>query len=261
MSGVEKLSVLDNQTRDRALILGYPVDLIGMEGALRFAEECISSVHGGHVITINPEMIMFALKNPEFSEILKNADLIIPDGIGVIISLKKIGITDVKQLPGIEFSHSLIQKCIENNYRIGFLGASKDVLDAMIQNFKTKYPSINIAFARDGYFKAEDESAILENIKNSRVQVLFVALGVPKQEIWINKYKDILNSTIMVGVGGSFDVWANKVKRAPYIFRKLGLEWFFRLISQPSRFSRMFPTLPLFFIKVFLDRENTRKER
>ena len=202
-------------------------------------------------------MIMYANHSPEFSVILKKADLIIPDGIGIIIALRKLGITNIKQLPGIEFSQTLIAKCAEKKYSIGFIGALQDTLGSAIDKIKTKYPNINIVYSHDGYFNEEDENSIIEELKLKNPQVLFVALGVPKQEFWIKKYRETLNSTLMVGVGGSFDVWANKVKRAPVIFRKFGLEWLYRLITQPSRFKRMFPTLPMFFVKVLMDFKNT----
>lgn len=244
----------------RACILGYPVDLVNMDDAVCFAENCIKNSTGGHVVTLNPEMIMQGEKNIQLSTALKNAELIIPDGIGIIRSLGKLGINHIKQLPGIEFSEKLISVCAEKCYKIAFLGASKDTVETMVQNLREKYPSINIVFIHDGYFNESNEAEIIQQLTDLKPNVLFAALGVPKQELWILKYKNILNSTLMIGVGGSFDVWANKVKRAPFIFRKFGLEWFFRLISQPSRFSRMFPTLPLFFIKVALDNKNTRKE-
>jgi len=247
------LSAITEKNNARTFILGYPLDLVDMESALNIAENYIKSAQSAHIITLNPEMIMQSADNPELDKALKSAELLIPDGIGIILALKKLGINNLKQLPGIEFSYNLIKKCVENNYKIGFLGATKDVTDCMAQEFKTKYPSIDIAFVRDGYFNNEQEIEIIEDLKASGVQVLFVALGVPKQELWIKKYKEVLNSTLMVGVGGSFDVWAKKVKRAPVFFRKLGLEWFYRLICQPSRFRRMFPVLPLFFIKVILD--------
>ncbi|MDD3013002.1 MAG: WecB/TagA/CpsF family glycosyltransferase [Candidatus Gastranaerophilales bacterium] len=244
----------------RACILGYPVDLVNMDDAVCFADNYIKKSTGGHVVTLNPEMIMQGEKNTQLSTALKSADLIIPDGIGIIKALNKLEIKHIKQLPGIEFSEKLISTCAEKGYTIAFLGASKDTVDIMVKNLKEKYPSINIIFARDGYFDENAETDIIGQLADLKPDVLFIALGVPKQELWILKYKNTLNSTLMVGVGGSFDVWANKVKRAPFIFRKFGLEWFFRLISQPSRFSRMFPTLPLFFIKVALDNKNTRKE-
>ena len=243
----------------RAYILGYPVDLIDMDNSIDFAKNCIEASNGGHVVTLNPEMIMQADHNAELSGILKGAELVVPDGIGIIIALKKLGITNIKQLPGIEFSQALIKKCAENNYSIGLIGASKDTLDCAVNEIKAKYPDLNIVFAHDGYFNESNENEIIEELKTKNPQVLFVALGVPKQELWIKKHRKDLNSVLMVGVGGSFDVWAKKIKRAPVIFRKFGLEWLYRLITQPSRFSRMFPTLPLFFIKVALDFKNTRK--
>ena len=123
-----------------------------------------------------------------------------------------------------------------------------------------KYPGLNVIFVQDGFFNENDELKIIASLESIKPCIVFVALGVPKQEIWISKYKNRLNSSIMVGVGGSFDVWADKIQRAPLGFRKLGLEWFYRLITQPSRFNRMFPTLPLFFLKVMFDNKNTRKE-
>ena len=244
---------------ERAYILGYPVDLVDMDNSVNFAQSCIDSASGGHVVTLNPEMIMQGNKNPELGNILKNAELIVPDGIGIIIALKKLGITYIKQLPGIEFSQKLMEKCAENKYSVGLIGASKDTLECAISELIVKYPGINIIFAHDGYFNEENENSIVEELKSKNPQVLFVALGVPKQELWIKKYRQTLNSTLMVGVGGSFDVWAKKIKRAPVTFRKFGLEWLYRLITQPQRFKRMFPTLPLFFLKVALDFKNTRK--
>ena len=249
-----------NLNNNRACILGFPVDLVNMDEAVVRAEQYINNSTGGHVVTLNPEMIMQGLKNTELKTALKCAELIIPDGIGIIKSLAKIGINHIKQLPGIEFSEKLISVCAQKNYSVAFIGASKEVLDLMISNIKSKYPELNILYSHDGFFDNNQESKLLQDLIETKPNVLFLALGVPKQELWILKHKRELLSTLMVGVGGSFDVWAGKIKRAPYLFRKFGLEWFYRLLSQPSRFSRMFPTLPLFFIKVALDNKNTRKE-
>lgn len=249
-----------NYMNKRACILGFPVDLTDMDCAIKYADECIKNSVGGHVVTLNPEMIMQGRKNTELKTALKCAELIIPDGIGVIKALRKLGINDVQQLPGIEFSEKLIEFCAQNRYSVAFIGASKDVLDLMMSNVKSKYNELNIVYSHDGFFDQSQEQEIINNLLQTKPNVVFLALGVPKQELWIYKNKSILNNSLMVGVGGSFDVWAGKVKRAPFVFRKFGLEWFYRLISQPSRFTRMFPTLPLFFIKVALDNKNTRKE-
>lgn len=243
----------------RACIQDYPVDLVSLDEAVKFIENIIKQEKPAHVVTINPEMIAQAVCNRDLDNAIKNAELIIPDGIGVVLGLKTLGI-NIKQLPGIEFSEKLIEASAQKGYKIAFLGASQDVLDTAILELSLKYPGLNIVFSHNGFFKEDDETQIIEEFKKSGPDILFVALGVPKQELWISKYKKIFNRTIMVGVGGSFDVWAKKVKRAPVIFRKLGLEWFFRLISQPSRFSRMFPTLPLFLLNVILKRKYNRKE-
>lgn len=248
------------QNNKRAVILDHPVDLLDIKKAVNFAEECIKAAHTCHVVTINPEMIMQAIKIPELSHAVKNSELVIPDGIGIIQTLKFLNIKNVERLPGIEFSQCLIERCVEKGYTLGFFGASKEVIKCITERFSKKYPSIKIVFSHDGYFNDEENIKIIEELKTVKPQVIFVALGVPKQELWINKYKKILNPAIIVGVGGSFDVWAGRTKRAPEIYRKLGLEWLFRLITQPSRFNRMFPTLPLFFIKVMLDKKTTRKE-
>ncbi|MEI7473945.1 MAG: WecB/TagA/CpsF family glycosyltransferase [bacterium] len=245
---------------ERALILGYPVDLVNMEQALNIVENWKNTSSGGQVVTINPEMIMFGEQNLELSDILKSADLIIPDGAGIITSLKKLNIHNIKRLPGIELSEEIIKTGAEKGYKFAFLGAGPKVAEDASICLCQKYSGLNFVYIRDGYFTDNDEQSIIDEIKQAAPDVLFVALGVPKQELFIKKYRNELKSVIMIGVGGSFDVWSGRINRAPLIYRKLGLEWFYRLICQPSRFSRMFPTIPLFFIKVFLDKKNTRKE-
>jgi len=240
--------------------LGYPLDLIRMKDAVEKVETLLESGKGGHVVTLNPEMIMQALKNPCLSKTIKEADLIVPDSIGIIIALRKCGIYNAPQLPGIELADFLIKESVAKNFSLGFLGASKEVIDILVDELKKTHKNINIVFSRDGYFNSDEEEKIIDELKKAKPQILLVALGVPKQELWIEKQKEILNSTVMIGVGGSFDVWAKKVKRAPSVFRQFGLEWFYRLISEPSRFGRMFPTLPLFLLKILFNFQSVVKE-
>lgn len=222
-----------------------------MDQALEYTMELIQNKNSAHVVTLNPEMIAQANAIAELNKAINEADIIVPDGVGIILGLKINGIK-AAQVPGIEYSEQLISLCSQKGYTIGMIGASEEVVNTASAKLLAKYPELKIVYKRNGFFSETDEPKICEEIQTAAPDVLFVALGVPKQELWISKYKKILNHTIMVGVGGSFDVWANKVKRAPLAFRKLGLEWFFRLLSQPSRFKRMFPTLPLFLIKVIL---------
>jgi len=256
------LNNIENKTENnfkRACVLGYPVDLVTKEAALDFTENCMESGNGFHVVTINPEIILAAEKNPELEVIIKKAELIIPDSSGMELALRRLGF-NIKKLAGIEFSEALIERCAKNNYKIAFFGATQEVIEALKKELKMKYSEINIVYARNGYFSENDMPEIAAELKELNPHLLLAALGAPKQEYIINKYREILPNTVMIGVGGSFDVWAKKVNRAPALFRIFGLEWLYRLIKQPSRFSRMFPALPLFIIRTVILKQNSRKE-
>lgn len=243
----------------RACVLGYPVDLVTKDEALNFAENSMDAGKGLHVVTINPEIILAAEKNPELDAVISKAEFIIPDSTGMELALKRLGF-DIKKLAGIEFSEALIARCAKNNFKVAFLGATQEVIDALQQELKVKYPEINIVYARNGYFSESDMPEITEKLKEVQPHLLLVALGAPKQEYFISKHRESLPHTVMIGVGGSFDVWAKKVKRAPVFFQMFGLEWLYRLIKQPSRFSRMFPALPMFIFRTVVMKEKSRKE-
>ncbi len=246
---------------NRKSILGYPIDLLSKQGFLELVESFIVRQKPCHVVTINPEIIMQALGDTELDKILKEADVVMPEATGIKLAFRFKNI-NIEKVPGIEFSEKLLCLCEEKGYKVGLLGASEETVTAAVNQLKEKHPAIQIVYAHNGYFNENDENGIIEEVKEVSPQVLFVALGVPKQERFISKYKNILNPCVMLGVGGSFDVWSGKVKRAPVLFRKFGLEWLYRLISQPSRFTRMFPTLPLFLIKaIFLKEIINKKER
>ncbi|MCR5260219.1 MAG: WecB/TagA/CpsF family glycosyltransferase [Candidatus Gastranaerophilales bacterium] len=239
--------------RKTAEILGYKVDLLSFDEALKTVLDKTEE-QNTQTVTINPEMIALGEKNQEFSEILKNADLVIPDGFGIKLALMLYGIKQ-QQIPGIEFSKKLIAHCAENSLPVALIGAKEETIQKACENLKNEYPNLKICYKKNGYFKEDEERAIIDEMKQSCPKLVLAALGVPKQEIFINKYKNEFQNTMFVGVGGSFDVWAGNVKRAPLIFRKLGCEWLWRLIKEPSRFNRMFPTLPLFVFKVIMNKK------
>lgn len=229
-----------------AKILGYGVDELTFEQALDYAK-----LHNGQVVTINPEMILNANKTPDFASIIKNAELVIPDGIGVEIGLKILG-HKVKRIAGIEFGKALIEQFYQEKKSIAFVGAKPEVIELAVKNIKEEYPDVNIVYTQDGYFK--DEEQILQEITHVQPDLVLVALGSPKQEFFINKLKQTLPNSLMIGLGGSFDVWAGVVQRAPKIYQKMGLEWLYRTIKEPQRFKRIFPTLPIFMLKVLKER-------
>lgn len=239
--------------RKTTKILGYDVDLFSFDKAVSFIVDKSQST-SVQIVTINPEMIDFADKDKEFSDILKTADLVIPDGFGIQLALKIYGISQ-ERIPGIEFAKKIIEYCAENSLPIALVGAKQEILDKACDNLKKELPNLDITYSRNGYFNDSDEKEIIDSLKQKNPKLVLAALGVPKQEIFIRKYMKEFPNTIFIGVGGSFDVWSGEVKRAPLIFRKAGCEWLWRLIKTPSRFKRMFPTLPLFLFKVIINKK------
>lgn len=225
---------------------GLNIDSFTFDEAVEYANNI-----SGQVVTINPEMISNAVKDTDFAEIINNADLVIPDGIGVEIGLKILGY-NVKRIAGIEFSHRMIEECAKNNQSVALIGAKPEIVKKAKENLIKEFPSLYITYIHDGYFNEDD--SILAELKIRQPRLVLCALGSPKQEEFILKAKSILPEALFVGVGGSFDVWSGEVKRAPEIYQKLGLEWLYRTILDPKRFKRIFPTLPLFVLKVLRER-------
>ena len=239
-------------------LLGFSVDSFDFDSALFFAEELIKSKKGGYIVTINPEMIEYGLKSKEYAEILNNANLILPDGVGIKIGLKIKGV-NTKRIAGIEFAHALISECVKNNLPIGLIGARPHVITKTIENLKSEFEKINIVYSKNGYF--QDEKKVLSELKVKKPKFVLVALGFPKQEEFIVKAREFLPEALMIGIGGSFDVWAGEVKRAPKVFQKTGLEWLYRTIKEPKRFKRIFPALPRFLFRVLFSKWEMVKDK
>lgn len=232
--------------RSLVKILGCNVDSFSFEQALNY----IYDKHG-QVVTINPEMISEANSDSKFAQLVNNSELIIADGIGVQIGLKILG-QDVKRIPGIEFGKALINRCYQNGKTVALVGAKPEVITTAVSNLKSEFEGINIVYSHDGYFESNEK--IYSDLVQIKPDLILVALGSPKQEYFIRELKTQLPESTMIGLGGSFDVWAGYVERAPEIYQKLGLEWLYRTIKEPKRFKRIFPTLPLFILKVFKER-------
>lgn len=232
--------------RNTVKLQGLNIDSFSFEEAIEYAKNI-----SGQVVTINPEMIDNAVKNKDFAEIINSAELVIPDGIGVEIGLKIMGF-NVRRIAGIEFSHRMIEECSKNNQSVALIGAKPDIVEKTKDNLIKEFPSLYITYVQDGYFK--DDDRVLEELKIRQPRLVLCALGSPKQEEFIFRAKQLLPEALFVGVGGSFDVWSGVVKRAPGIYQKLGLEWFYRTVKEPKRFKRIFPTLPLFVLKVIREK-------
>lgn len=233
-----------NLDMKRVVLLGSGIDLCGFDDAIEYIKS-----KRGQVVTINPEMMDFSQKNEYFAQIIKEAELVIPDGIGVQIGLKIMGY-NTKRIPGVEFARKLIDACAGEPFAM--VGAKPEVVEKAAENLKKEVTNLNLVYAHDGYFS--DDKVIMDELVSAKPSLVLVALGSPKQEEFIYKLKKELPNAIMVGVGGSFDVWSGMVKRAPEVYQKLGLEWLYRTVKEPKRFKRIFPALPLFVLKVLKEK-------
>ena len=228
-------------------LLGYNVDDYTFDEAIVKAKSLIDGQHVSQVVTINPEMFKEAEKNQNFSNIVKEAEMVIPDGIGVKIALQITG-KKANRIPGIDFAKKLLQEAAVSGIPVAIIGSKEEVVVKAVENLQNEINGLNIVYYHNGYFN--DDALIYDELKTKSPKLILVALGSPRQEEFIYNAKKVLNPALMVGIGGSLDVWSGSVKRAPKIFQKLGLEWLYRTVSQPSRFKRIFPTLPLFLLKV-----------
>lgn len=232
--------------RNLVKIQGFDVDSFTFEQAVDWAY-----LKHGQIVTINPEMISAAQKNSDFAEIINSAELVVADGIGVEIGLKILGYK-VKRIAGIDLGKALVEKFTASGKSVAMIGAKPGVVDSAIENLSKEYQNLNVVYSHDGYFDNDED--IIESVISANPDLILVALGSPKQEFFIHNLKEKLPNSTLIGLGGSFDVWAGVVERAPKIYQKLGLEWLYRTLKEPKRFKRIFPTLPLFVLKVLKER-------
>lgn len=228
-------------------LLGYSIDDYSFDEAVLKAKELIDSDKVSQVITINPEMFQTADSDSSFANIVREAEMVIPDGIGIKIGLKLTG-KNVARIPGIDFAKKLLKEAALSNIPVAIIGSKEEVITKAIENLQNEISGLNIVYYHNGYFDNDEE--IYSELKNHSPKLILIAMGSPRQEKFIYEAKKKLNPALMVGIGGSLDVWSGFVKRAPKIYQVLGLEWLYRTITQPSRFKRIFPTLPLFLIRV-----------
>lgn len=208
------------------------------------------------IITANAEIAMYARSNEEYLKIAKSADIIVPDGIGIIKGAKIQNKSIKERIPGIELMIDLIEHANSNNEKVYFYGAKEETLEKMISNLKEKYSSLNIVGYHHGYHDDSDNK-ITDEIKSLRPDYIFVAKGCPLQDNWINKVIKEVNKGIFMGVGGSFDVISGNVKRAPKVWQDLNLEWLYRVLSDPKRINR-YVSLPKFVLEVVKDRRKIK---
>lgn len=243
-------------------IYGLQICRWGMEDTVKYLTHKLQSEERKpiQVITANPIMVMKALEEPDYMQVMKNAELLVPDGTGVVWAAAKTGMPVQERVAGFDLLHELMRVGEDYHWKVYLLGSTPEVIQAAAERLHLQYPGVEIAGYRDGYFKAEQDAEVIAEIRKAAPDILFVARGADTQEPWIARYKEKLGVPLMMGVGGSFDVISGKSKRAPKLFQKLRLEWFYRLLREPTRAARML-ALPKFALKVMRDKENVTKPR
>lgn len=228
-------------------VLGVGFDNVTLEEAVSQAMNELEQAVGRYVVTPNPEIVETCRENPEANDAVNGAFMVLPDGIGVIKGAAMLKTPLKERVPGIEFGQGLMTELAKTGKTLYLLGGKPGVAEQAKEKLCQTYPDLRIVGTQDGYFKDDDK--VVEQIAQSGADVVFVCLGAPRQELWMARNGAATKAHLLCGLGGSIDVFAGVVERAPVWFQKAGLEWFYRLCKEPYRIGRMMK-LPLFLVHV-----------
>lgn len=244
---------------EKMTILGVPVNPLTMDQSVGFLEEKILKKEKAFVVTANAEIIMMCQQDPRYNKIVgETANLVLPDGAGAVWAGRHLGHKVPERVAGFDLYLQMMELSSKKGYKSFFFGSSPGVAEAAKAKCEAMFPGCQVVGLRNGYFTDKDVPQIIEEINASGADMLFCALGAPKQEYWIADHLQELQPQVIMGIGGSFDVLAGKMERAPKWMQDASLEWAFRLYKQPSRFMRMM-ALPKFALKVIFQGEKKSK--
>ncbi len=242
----------------RISILGLPVDVVDMTSALAFVEAHVeASLPAGAILAANPEKVYALRQSPLLQRLFASAALIVPDGIGVVWASRWLEKCDVSRVPGADLMQEICALSAKKGYRVFFFGSSEETNRGAAEEIEKRYPGIRIAGRQNGYLPEDQMPDLIERINASKADILFVALGSPKQEQWMDTYLTGLDVRLCQGIGGTLDTIIGTVRRAPLFMQKLNLEWFFRLLCQPGRIWRQ-RVLVFFVLEVIRARMKVR---
>lgn len=244
----------------RINVLGVPVDCVTMADAVDVVDGLVSAADGlksagkpRTIIAVNPEKVIRARNHQALMDSLRAAALLIPDGIGIVWAARILGLGRMRRVPGSELMPALCERAAKRGYRVFLFGASPQTNARAAEALRERYSGLQIVGHQHGYLSQDDMDGLVRRINDCQADILFVALGSPKQEMWMARYLPTLSVKVCQGVGGTFDVVAGHARRAPRVFRTLNLEWLYRLLSQPSRILRQ-TALPKFVWQVFCEK-------
>lgn len=225
------------------------VDLLDRAAVLDRARDLMQGARPAFIVTANALLVDETARNTALADACRDADLVTADGAGLVWAARRLGQPPLPRVPGIDLAFSLCGEAERLGLSVFLLGAAPGVAEEAAKALCRAYPRLSVAGSRHGYFGSDEDDAVLADIQIRRPRLLLVALGSPRQEIWVHRYRDRLPAGLSLGVGGSFDVWAGRLKRAPRFLQDRSLEWSYRLIQEPSRFRRML-RLPAFAWRV-----------
>lgn len=245
--------------RDTITILGIPIDRVTCEQAGQRTKQLIEESHKSckMVFAPNTEFIMTAQKDKEFFDILQESELSTPDSVGVMWGAKLQKKFFPERIPGQAYFRKIVELSNQEGITIYLLGGEPGIAEKARDNLVEKFPHVKIVGVHHGFFDEQEEQDVINEINQLQPNVLFVALGAPRQEKWIYQNRARLKVDVAAGQGGTYDYEAGKVKRAPSIVQKLGIEWLWRLLMQPKRIIRM-RVLPIYLIKLILKKDKTK---
>lgn len=236
---------------NRVNVLGVGIDNLTLSEAVDKALSLISEHRCAYMVTPNPEIVMAAWDDPKVSKAIENADLVIPDGVGVMQAARILGTPLREHMPGIDAATEIIKRLASRGGSVFLYGARPGVAEEAAERMKQRFPGLVICGTNDGY--GNDDGAVVSKINAAKPDFVMVCLGVPKQELWMAKHAAKLDAGLMAGLGGTIDVFSGQVKRAPLIWQRLKLEWLYRCFEEPKRF-RKIKRIPQFIIKAWRKR-------
>jgi N-acetylglucosaminyldiphosphoundecaprenol N-acetyl-beta-D-mannosaminyltransferase len=227
------------QVPERVQILDVPVDCVSMDDALALVEGYIKAGTPHLIVTADASGVVAAQKEPAFMEILRGADLVTPDSAGILWASRRAGKGIRARVSGVDLVDRICAMSADRGYRIYLLGAAPGVAEIAAEKLRLRHPGCNIVGTRHGYFPPESDEVVGHEVAAAKPDVLFVAMGIPRQEQFIRATQDIIQAPVAMGVGGSLDVFSGRTKRAPVFMQRLQLEWLWRVLLNPKKFSKV----------------------
>ena len=230
----------------RIEVLGCPMDVASMDQTVEKIHRSVAAGHFTQHVVVNVAKLVNMRDDSQLNESIRSCDIINIDGMGVVLGARFLGHSVPERVAGVDLFHELLKMSAANHFSVFLLGATDDVVSTATSKVKALYPGLKVAGYHHGYFW-DDEAALVEKVRASGAKLLFVAITSPKKENFINRWRDQLGVDFVMGVGGTFDVVAGKVKRAPQWMQRYGLEWLYRVIQEPGRMWKRYLTTNLKF--------------